>query len=333
MNILLLLAHSIEEHDQIRLLSSLGYDVFSIGGYIDPAHPHDPKRPALPGVSRHEDLKAVVDGLGTSDNLAEAKRRIPDALIDWSDVIICHHYEYNWLWPQWDRIQHKRVIWRTVGQSTQSNEEAAATYRSKGLQIVRYSPREEWIPGYAGRDALIRFYKDPDEWTGWTGSNQTVINITQHLIQRGDATNGRFWLAATAGVNAQALGPGSHVVGGPGEMTLEEMKVWLQQSRAYLYTGTQPASYTLGFIEAYMTGIPIVSIGRAWMKMYPRGGALFEPPDWVPSFDDPRLAREHLVRYLEDAEYAQKMSVIQREFAIKLFGMETIGQQWKEFLG
>ena len=53
MNILLLLAHSIEEHDQLRLLSGLGYDVFSIGGYIDPAHPHDPKRPALPDVPYH----------------------------------------------------------------------------------------------------------------------------------------------------------------------------------------------------------------------------------------------------------------------------------------
>ena len=122
MNIVLLLAHSIEEHDQLRLLSGLGYDVFSLGGYIDPAHPHDPKRPALPDVPYHPDLQAAVDALGTTDNLRYAKERIPDVVLDWADTIICHHHEEVWLVGQWDRIRHKRVIWRTVGQSVENNE-------------------------------------------------------------------------------------------------------------------------------------------------------------------------------------------------------------------
>jgi hypothetical protein len=171
MNVLLMLAHSIEEYDQIKLLHGLGYNVFSLGGYIDPARPHDPKRPALPDVTAYPELKAAVDGLGTDDNLENAKRWIPDAVLDWADVIICHHYEWKWLWPQWQRIRDKRVVWRTVGQSTEANERAAAPYRAEGLQIVRYSPREAHIPGYAGEDALIRFYKDPTEWYGWRGDN------------------------------------------------------------------------------------------------------------------------------------------------------------------
>ena len=157
MNLLLLMAHSIEEYDQVRLLSGLGYDVFSLGGYIDPAHPHDPKRPALPDAPRHPELQAVVDALGTDDNITAAKDRLPDDLIDWADVIVCHHYEHRWLWPQWDRIRHKRVVWRTVGQSVEHNERLAEPYRADGLQIVRYSPKERNIPGYAGEDALIRF--------------------------------------------------------------------------------------------------------------------------------------------------------------------------------
>jgi hypothetical protein len=39
------------------------------------------------------------------------------------------------------------------------------------------------------------------------------------------------------------------------------MRDYLRRIRAYLYTGTQPASYTLGLIEAMMTGVPVVSIG------------------------------------------------------------------------
>src|SRR3990167_6429261 len=197
MNLLLLLAHSIEEHDQIKLLSGLGYDVFSIGGYINPGAPHDPKRPPLPEVPYHPELQAVEDGLGSADNLRAAKEHIPDDLIDWADTIIVHHYEHTWLVPAWERIKHKRVIWRTVGQSVEHNERMMAPLRSEGLQIVRYSPREKNIPGYAGEDALIRFYKDPDEWQGWTGENAAVINFTQHLYQREPYTNWKFWHEVT----------------------------------------------------------------------------------------------------------------------------------------
>jgi hypothetical protein len=195
----------------------------------------------------------VVDGLGTPDNLRAAKEHIPDDIIDWADVIICHHYEHTWLVPQWERIRHKRVIWRTVGQSVEGNEAMMTPLRKQGLEIVRYSPKERNIPNYAGEDALIRFYKDPEEWGGWVGTDARVINITQHLRQREPYTNWGFWEQATQGLPRMALGPGSEAIGGSGELTYDEMRTWLQTARCYLYTGTQPASYTLGLIEALMT--------------------------------------------------------------------------------
>lgn len=334
MNVLLLLAHSIEEHDQLRLLAGLGYDVFSIGGYIDPAHPHDPKRPALPDVPYHPELRMVVDGLGTPDNLTAAKERIPDDLIDWADVIICHHYEWAWLVPQWDRIRHKRVVWRTVGQSVESNEAAMAPLRRDGLQVVRYSPKERNIPGYIGEDALIRFYKDPAEWNGWIGSREVVLNFTQHLRQRHPYTNFDFWADATEGLDALAAGPGSEVLGGPGEVPLPVMVELLRTCRVYLYTGTQPASYTLGLIEAMMTGIPVVSIGPRHMDIFSYGRDLFEGHEiaglW---YDDAWLARLKLRELLDDYDVARVHSDQQRARAIDLFGMETVGAAWKAFLG
>ena len=349
MNLLLLLAHSIEEHDQIKLLSGLGYDVFSIGGYINPGAPHDPKRPPLPDVPYHPELQAVVDGLGTDDNLDAAKRHIPDDIIDWADVIICHHYEHTWLVPQWDRIKHKRVIWRTVGQSVEGNERMMAPLRREGLQIVRYSPKERNIPGYAGEDALIRFYKDPYEWCGWVGDVPTVINITQHLRQRDPYTNWGYWEEATKGLRRTALGPGSGMIGGPGPLALEEMQRWLREARVYLYTGTQPASYTLGLIEAMMTGIPVISIGPAWMRVFPYGPDLFEaaaiddprpvselPPTIVPTdsvFNDPARARKAIIDLLEYPDKARNISANQRQRAIDLFGKDKIGAEWKAFLG
>jgi hypothetical protein len=339
MNLLLLLAHAVEEYDQVKLLSDLGYDVFSLGGYVDPAHPHDPKRPALPQAPCHADLKALVDALGTDNNLETARRRIPEPLLEWADTIIVHHCERTWLGGQWARLRRflregGRVIWRTVGQSATVNEEAMAPLRAEGLEIVRYSPKERNIPGFAGEDALIRFYKDPQEWSGWTGEHERVINISAHLYQRGEATNWRFWEEATAGLPRLCAGPGSEDMGGPGELSLEELKGELRRARAYLYTGTQPASYTLGLIEALMTGTPVVSIGPEWSTWFPYGPDLFEGHELAElSANDPQIARSHLQDLLSEADLAAKLSRRQRERSISTFGRERIAAQWKEYLG
>lgn len=342
--IVLLLAHSIEEHDQLRLLSGLGYEVFSIGGYIDPRSPHDSKRPPL-DIPFYPDLKAAVDELGTDDNLDAAKRHIPDAILAWADTIICHHYEHTWIVPQWDRLRDHRVIWRTVGQSVGGNEAMMAPLHKEGLEIVRYSPKERNIPNYAGETALIRFYKDPAEWHGWTGEWPGVINITQHLRQRDPYTNYGFWAEATRGLArpniddipppyAMALGPGSEAIGGPGELTYSEMQGWLRRSRAYLYTGTQPASYTLGLIEAMMTGIPVVSIGPSWMKVFPYGPDLFEGHEIaLMAADDPAAARHAIQMLLDSPILAAHQSAEGRQRAIELFGYETIREQWRRYLG
>lgn len=362
--ILLCLSHSIEEFDQLRLLHSIGHEVASIGGYIDPAHPHDPKRPALPQIPMVPAIKEAVDAIGSEDNLGAAQARLPDAVLDWADTIIYHHY-LGRLYGQWDRIEdwldgdkNRRVIWRTVGQSVDGDEFDAQPFRAQGMEIVRYSPKERNIPHFAGEDALIRFYKDPDEWCGWTGEWPGVINITQHLKQRDPYTNWGFWAQATRGLArpsgglpedgppppfALALGPGSEVIGGPGEMPFADMQGWLRRARCYLYTGTQPASYTLGLIEALMTGIPVVSIGPAWMRLFPYGPELFEgheivtEPGMAPMFhDDPAEARIALSVLLSDSHDARSVADDigqgQRRRAIELFGIDTIREDWRRFL-
>jgi hypothetical protein len=337
------LSHSIESYDQLRLYTDLGIEAVDIGGYIDPRFPHDPKRPPVPDAPFVPEIKAAIDALGTTDNLGAAQSWTPDAVLDWlgdDGVLIYHHYLER-LFGQWDRIRDwkrgnagRRVIWRTVGQSVEANEKRAAPFRADGLEIVRYSPKERNIPSYAGEDALIRFYKDPDEWTGWTGHIPAVINITQHLAQRDPYTNYGFWRQATEGLNAIPMGPGSEAIGGPGEMTHAAMKQALRDHRAYLYTGTQPASYTLGLIEAMMTGIPVYSIGPKWMSIFPYGPDLFEGHEIaMDASDDPSRTRARMGEWLDDLHFAQMISEDIRERAIELFGKETIGAQWAQYLG
>jgi len=343
-NILLCLSHSIEEFDQLRLLHSLGYGVFSIGGYIDPAHPHDPKRPALPDVPFHPGLKAAVDALGTPDNLAAAQELIPDAILDWlgDDGAIIFHHNLARLFGQWPRLSMwrvgapgRRIIWRTVGQSVEANERDAAPFRADGLEIVRYSPKERNIPSYAGEDALIRFYKDPADWYGWTGKDPLVIQFVQNFGARWRWCNRPFFEQATDGLPRAVYGPQSEELPyGRGTLDYDAMRVRLRSARAYLYTGTQPASYPLGLIEAMMTGIPVVTLSPRHMDIFPYGPDLFEGHDLVGgSFDRPDLAREEIVGLLADQARAARNGERMRRNAVALFGRDTIGAQWKAYLG
>lgn len=336
--VLLILSHSIEEYDQLRLLDSLGYDVFSLGGYIDPEHPHVDMRPALPNVPHWARLHEAVDALGTDDNIGNAAKHIPDTILDWlgdDGVIICHHYLER-LFGQWDHLREwgGRIVWRTVGQSTTDNELRAQEFRRDGLEIVRYSPKEANIPGYAGADALIRFYKDETEWSGWTGEFELVANITQALERRDPWTNAGFYLAATEGLRAAPAGPESETLpGGMGLLSQRDMKQYLREARAYIYCGTQPASYTLGLIEAMMTGTPVVSIGPAHMQIFPYGHKLYEGHELAEVWsNDPYAVKIALQELLQDHDYARQRSDQVRAKAIATWGMDTIGVQWKAYL-
>jgi len=59
MNILYVSCHSILEHDEIKLFSELGADVFSHGAYRNPQQVDDPKRPVL-DIPYHTTLNNLV---------------------------------------------------------------------------------------------------------------------------------------------------------------------------------------------------------------------------------------------------------------------------------
>lgn len=343
MNIALLGAHNIEEYDSLSLLTELGYDCFAIGGYSNPAEPVELLRPAIPNAPYFPDLEAAChakrvehekDGEVLPNGRAVidwAKADLPDEVLDWADVIMVSAFEHTWIAPQWARLKEsgKRIVWRTIGQSGPDNERLMRPFHDDGLEIVRYSPNEASLPNYAGEDALIRFYKDPDEWAGWTGEVGVVTNVTQGLYQRHPFTNWEYWSLATGDLPNLPVGQGSEVLGGPGVVSFEMMKKVLRSSRCYLYTGTQPASYTLGFIEAMMTGIPMVSITKAWMQQ----PLLFEADELVTAQTDPADAASLLRLYLNDHDAAALEGATQRQRAIDLFGKAAIGKLWRLFLG
>jgi len=340
--------HEILEFQEVSLFVELGYDVYSMGAYSNPAQAGI-LRPAIPGAKPHPQLHAVY--------LQSSKENIHQELVDWADLIVMMHnsrvdvvdHPQPWLGStrvnsegktedNWEKLKKKPVIWRSIGQSTKEIEESLKPYRDDGLKIVRYSPKEKTIPSYCGEDAMIRFYEDENEFKGWTGEKKQVITIAQSMKSRGDACNFRAFLEATEPFERRLFGPGNEDAGLiGGQLTYEQLKQELRTSRVYFYTGTQPASYTLNFIEALMTGIPIVAIGKSFYRQFPDQDT-YEVPEIIKNGENGFVSDsiEELQKYIQllmdDYELAKKIGENGRKTAIELFGKEKIKEEWRLFL-
>ena len=321
-----------------------------MGAYCNPNQRGLP-RPQLPQIPFNAQLHSTY--------IQSSKENIHPEIVEWADVVVMMHnsrvdvvdHPQPWLGStrqnssgmtenNWDKIKHKPVVWRSIGQSVSSIEDSLRPFREQGLKIVRYSPREEKIPGFVGSDALIRFYKDEEEYQGWSGEVRKVITIAQDMKNRNEYCHFDTFMQATEGFQRNLYGRGNDnamdVWGG--SMTHQDLIKELRRNAVYFYTGTTPASYTLAFMEAMMTGIPIVSIGpKLWNKTFPDHD-LFEIPDIIQNgvngfwSDDIPTLKGYIADLLNDEALAKRISAAGRERAIQLFGKETIKDQWTRYL-
>ena len=122
-----------------------------------------------------------------------------------------------------------------------------------------------------------------------------------------------------------------------GTLSYEDMKQVMRDARVFFYTGTQPASYTLGMMECLMSGMPMVPIGPKYANSI-FGMDTFEIPDFIENAengfwsDDIGELHDYTQALLNDHTLAKRISKAGRETAIELFGVEKIRAQWKEFL-
>jgi glycosyltransferase involved in cell wall biosynthesis len=115
------------------------------------------------------------------------------------------------------------------------------------------------------------------------------------------------------------------------------MKEEMRRSRVYFYTGAMPTCYTLNFLEAWMTGIPVVGIEMDRPYTAPGTGHTNEMPSLIANgvsgflSDDPKELSEVIRELMGNRKVAQQIGEQGRKRAIELFGKETIKNQWKEF--
>ncbi|MFS8665721.1 MAG: hypothetical protein LOD84_08620 [Limnochordales bacterium] len=327
MRILYLSCHAALEYDELRLLSELGHQVFALGAYLNPHAPTDAMRPPLP-LPRYPVLEAIARRC--------SQARLDRRLVAWADLVLVMHIP-QWISNNWHLFRGKRVVWRSIGQSTPAVEESLRPYRRLGLEVVRHSPKELLLPGHIGADAVIRFYKDPAEFGGWQGHTDEVITLNRSMPARAAACNFAAFATLAYGFHAHVYGHGNEAAGAldGGPLGYEEMKQKLREARAYVYTGTKPACYTLGLVEALMTGVPVVAFGPVWGDA---GWGTYEVHeiirDGVDGFvsDDLAYLKQAIQRLLDDPELAARIGHQGRVRAIELFGRDRIMAQWAAFL-
>lgn len=328
MKVLYLSCHSILEHDELHIFEDLGINYFSLGSYINPQSPVDPIRPAL---KQKADEWAILH--------APDRNNIPQDFINYFDTIVVMHVP-EWITANWHKMKHKRVIWRTIGQSTPAVEAKLLGARQQGLQIVRYSKREAFIQGNIGCDMVIPFYKDENEYKGWIGGGNEVITIAQNMKHRGEFCNYDAFEYVTRGFNRKLYGTSNELsmeLSG-GFLTYDGLKQKLRDARVYVYTGTQPACYTLSFIEAMMTGIPIVAVGSKYGDSLNIAGKMYEIPDIIQNgingfvSDDLEYLKTVIQELVVNKRLADRISYMGRQTAIKLFGYNEVKARWKAFL-
>ena len=330
MRLLYLSCHAILEYDDLKIFEELGIDYFSLGAYMIPTKEVEGVRPAL----THKPDEKLYSILPTD------KEHLTKEFLDNFDVIVVMHTP-EWIEKNWEVLKGRRVIWRTIGQSTTSVENRLRKMRNEGLQIVRYSPKEQNIAGNLGCDKMIRFYKDENEFCNYNGLNPIAITIAQNMKHRGEFCNYEAFTKIIEGLNAKLYGIQNEESGelSGGSLSFNDLKQKLRDSRVFIYTGTQPASYTLGFMEAFMTGIPIVALGDKWANSMRLAGDTYEIPDFIVNgvngfvSDDLDLLREYTKQLLEDHKLALRIGEMGRDTARDIFSKEKVKFAWKEFLG
>jgi hypothetical protein len=335
--LLYLSCHEILEFDEISLFRGLGNEVFSAGSNSTAGMRNYHLRPSPVNGSGDSVDMAAYQALAKSGR--DPRECLTREFVDRFDAILVMHMPH-WIVRNWEVMRHRTVIWRTIGQSSPEIELTMQSYRSDGLRIVRYSPAERCLANYAGEDALIRFYKDPDEWCGWTGEKPVVVCVSQSMPRRPVECNYGTFLNLARGLPFELYGPRNEDAGPVwrGCLSYEELRRVLRTSRACFHAGTFPASYTLGFIEAWMTGIPVVAIGqRLFCQANASLSGLYEIPQLIEHevngfvSDDVDELRSCLQCLLTHEDYAREVSQAGRDAARRFFDKATVLEQWRCF--
>jgi hypothetical protein len=206
----------------------------------------------------------------------------------------------------------------------------------EGLKVLRCSPMEREIENYAGEHGIIRFLKYECDFKPRNILHDQVITFGQSVKKRGSWCGSELIESLSKELPFTIFGPENHEYKfWGGRLSYEDQLIQLSTNSCYFFTGTFPAQYTLSFVEALMTGIPIVSMGKnlsqSIVSKYP-----FEVPyilDEIEGFygDDVTDIKNKLQILIDDRKLNEEMSIKEISLGKKLFSAEQNMYLWKDF--
>jgi glycosyltransferase involved in cell wall biosynthesis len=336
MKILYLSCHGILEFDEIRMLTDMGHHVFSPSGNYQTPDSQCSFRPKIPNLKfDQEDL----DIYNKTWYIWDYSKIASKEFVDRFDVVYVMGM-FGWVRHNWESFKHKPVIFRTIGQSNRDQEREISEFKKDkpNLKIVRYSPTERNYQNYAGEDAVIRFSKRSNEWQGWRGDKKTLVTVVQSMKRRRIHCSWDVFDQISKKVPTVLYGGDNPEVEPSlfkGSPTYEELQEVYRNYRCYFYAGTIPANYTLNFMEAWMTGMPILALDSNMIRDDNVG--VYEIPNLIDHGSSGFMIQSieeltHWVQQLFESEsFSKYISMNSRKMALELFDESNNVPHWENF--
>lgn len=332
LHILYLSCHEQLEFDEMRLLTDLGHRVFSIGAFLATDSAGYLRRP-LPAFFDPED-EAEYGRIG-----------FVEPFLARFDVAIVMH-EVKWLEDLLQRRVRLPVIYRSIGQSSRHIDGLLARYRDR-MCVLRYSEGERDLDGTLAADAVVYFAKYLADFAEpWIGGDR-IVTFHNAYATRDSYPPLSAYEELRARLPCDLYGAGNEsIAGAKGAVSPDGQAEVYRRAALYLYVYTTPPSYTLSFIEALGSGVPIVAPRWTYVMRHlgPEDAAamLFTPERYEIERlldHDPRQlyasteeAEEKMRWLLAHPEACREISARQRETFARLFDAAKIGPRWDALL-
>jgi hypothetical protein len=133
------------------------------------------------------------------------------------------------------------------------------TERCRTVYISRLKERDWGIPG-----TVIRSAVDPAHYGGYHGTKEGVLQVCNHLRERGVMLGWETHSIVCGGIPHLVLGENRGIQESRVTENWEDLKEQYRSWRVYLFTAVHPFEdgYNLGMMEAMATGMPIATVAH-----------------------------------------------------------------------
>lgn len=338
--------HPLQEADDCLMWQHLGIDWVSTGYYSCYEKPGD-----LPFIKVNKDLVDLLKTQQRSTYPSDAPQTLcgmknkqwttltiknkvlfTKEFVDNFDVILFSHFINN-VAANWETIKHKKIILKTYGMHSLEEEKLIKSYRDHGLIVIRNSPAEAERKVYSGHDYIIRgsVVKDENEISGWVGDIPRVITLTSFLNTKQANCTTRLKYYNTV---KRAFPPIFDNYGAPDRFISHEDKLEkLKRYQINFVIGTPGSNNTYSFVEAWVMGMPIVTFGaNLWQSKWLEIPKFADHGKNVMIANTLQEATKYIKMFLASPQMRLDFSKEAREKAVKIFGREALGEQWKKVL-